>query len=302
MSRSQLPMLAVATAVTFWGFGGVLVKLMSIDAVSLAFYRLWLAFLLMLLILAVARKSFTRDALRRTAPAGLIFGINVMFYFSAVRLTTVANANLIASLQPALVLVVAGPLFGERVSGRQLAWTGVALTGVAIVIVASAGTPDWHPAGDALAFCATLTFTCYFIVSKKTRATLGTLEFMTGVQLWSALIVTPFALLPAGHLEALSGNDWLWLAIIVIGTGVGGHLLVNWAHPYIDITLSSLMMVLVPVVAGVAAWLILDEALTALQIAGSLVTLAAIVIVVRSEGPAEEAAEPLAGETLTYEG
>ena len=119
LSRSRLPTLAVATAVTFWGFGGVLVKLMSIDAVSLAFYRLWLAFGLMLLILAVARTPLTRDGLRRTAPAGLIFGINVMFYFSAVRLTTVANANLIAALQPALVLVVAGPLFGERVSSRS---------------------------------------------------------------------------------------------------------------------------------------------------------------------------------------
>ena len=147
-----------------------------------------------------------------------------------------------------------------------------------------------------------MTFTCYFIVSKMTRATLGTLEFMAGVQLWSALIVTPFALLPAGHLEALSGNDWLWLAIIVVGTGVGGHLLVNWAHPYVDITLSSLMMVMVPVVAGVAAWLILGEALTALQIAGSIVALAAIVVVVRSEGPGDEMPEPFASETLTYEG
>ena len=96
--RSPFPMLAVAVAVSSWGFGGVLVKLMSISGLSLAFYRLWLGFALMLVISMLARKRVTLDVLRRAAPAGLLFGVNVAFFFSAVRLTTVANANLISAL------------------------------------------------------------------------------------------------------------------------------------------------------------------------------------------------------------
>ncbi len=40
-------------------------------------------------------------------------------------------------------------------------------------------------------------------------------------------------------------------------------------------------MLLVPVVAGVAAWAMLRESLTAVQIAGSLLTLVAILVIVR---------------------
>lgn len=273
-----------------WGFGGVLVKLMSISGLSLAFYRLWFGFLLMLAIVVVARRLPTLDDLRRAAPAGMLFGINVVFFFTAVRLTTVANANLIGALQPAIVLMVAGPLFGEKVRFRSAIWTAVSIVGVAIVIVGGAGSPAWNPSGDALAVCAVLTFTGYFLISKHVRASVGTLEYMAGVQFFAALIVTPIALVPSGRVDVLERLDWAYLAIIVFGTGIGAHILVNWAHRYVDVSISSLMMLLVPVVAGVAAWVILDESLTAVQIAGSMVTLGAILVIVRGTSRAGDAA------------
>lgn len=290
--HSPFPMLAVAAAVSSWGFGGVLVKLMSISGLSLAFYRLWLGFVLMLVISTLARKRVTLDVLRRAAPAGLLFGVNVAFFFSAVRLTTVANANLISALQPAIVLVAAGPLFGERAGLREIAWTAVSIAGVAIVIVAGAGSPAWNPTGDLLAVGAVVTFTGYFLVSKHVRATVGTLEYMTGVQLASAIVITPIALVPGGHIDMLYRFDWLWLAVIVFGTGVGAHILINWAHRFVDVSLSSLMMLATPVVAGIAAWAILDESLTAIQIGGSLITLAAILAVIRGGDRSGESAAP----------
>ena len=164
----------------------------------------------------------------------------------------------------------------------------------AIVIVGGAGSPAWNPGGDALAACAVLTFTGYFLFSKHMRATIGTLEYMVGVQFFAALTVTPIALIPPGHVDALERLDWAYLVIIVFGTGVGAHILVNWAHRYVEVSVSSLMMLLVPVVAGVAAWVILDESLTALQIAGSVVTLAAILVIVRGADRSDQPELPLA--------
>jgi drug/metabolite transporter (DMT)-like permease len=283
------PTLVVAGAVMSWGLGGVLVKLMSIGGLSLAFYRLWFGFLLMLAIVVVARRLPTLADVRRAAPAGVLFGVNVAFFFTAVRLTTVANANLIGALQPAIVLMVAGPLFGEKSGSREAIWTAVSIVGVAIVIVGGAGSPAWNPAGDALAFCAVLTFTGYFLISKHIRTSMGTLEYMVGVQLFAALTITPIALVPSGRIDVLERLDWAYLVIIVFCTGIGAHLLVNWAHRYVDVSVSSLMMLLVPVVAGVAAWLILDESLTAVQIAGSMVTLGAILVIVRGSSGGEDA-------------
>jgi drug/metabolite transporter (DMT)-like permease len=77
---------------------------------------------------------------------------------------------------------------------------------------------------------------------------------------------------------------------------VGAHILVNWAHRYVDVSISSLLMLLVPVVAGIAAWVILDESLTLVQVAGGVVTLAAILVIVRGSERGSGAAPVAAGE------
>ena len=288
---SPLPTLAVAIAIFAWGFGAILVRVMSIDGISLAFYRLWFGFLLMAAVVAVSGQPVSLAALRSAIPGGIVFGVNVALFFSAVNHTTIANANLISALQPALVLVIAGPIFGESIAPRTIAWTGVSIIGVAIVIVGGSGAPEWSPLGDAMAIGALVLLTAYFIFSKQARATVGTMEYMLCVQFVSALTITPIALV-SGHTAVPQGLDWLWMVIIVFGTGTGAHFLINWAHAYVDVSISSLGMLAVPVVAGVAAWLLLDESLTPVQIAGIVVTLIAMIIVIRGSGERGAEAAP----------
>lgn len=305
-----LARLAIVATVVSWGLGAPLVKLTSIDGLSFSFYRLWLGSALMLTILLVSRRAFTRVLVRQALPGGLLFGVNVAFYFSAINITSVANANLISALQPAIVLLVAGRWFGETVSLRDIALTAIAIGGVGIVVVGSAGAPAWSPKGDLLATGAVILFTGYFLVSKRVRGSgdLGALEYITAIQIISALVVTPITLASGGP-QMPAGEDWLWLGIITVITGSGAHLLLNWAHRYVDVTLSSLMVLAVPVVAGPAAWVILDEALSPLQIIGGMVTLGAMAAVVlrrpvAAAAPGTPAAETLgaaAGSTLTKE-
>jgi len=290
----QLGIVAVAMAVTAWGVGNVLVKLTSFDGVVLSLYRLWLGFAVMFVLMRIAGLRLTLTAVRQALPGGVLFGVNVAMFFSALKLTSVADATLISALQPALVLVVAGPWFGERVGRREVAWTAIALAGVAIVVLASAGTPAWSPLGDLLAVGAVFTFTGYFLVSKRVRHSIGAVEYVAAVQLAAAMVVTPIALVSRQHLGVGEPMDWVWLMTIVCMSGIGGHVLVNWAHRYVDVSLSSLMMLGVPIVGAVAAWAVLDEALGPLQVLGGLVTLVALAVVARgatnSVGPPEDTA------------
>ena len=301
VATSPLPFLAVVAAVVSWGFGAILVKVMSIDGISIAFYRLWLGLGLMIVIVALRRRRPTFEALRLAVPSGLFFGVNVALFFSAVNHTTVANVNLISALQPAIVLLFAGPLFGEAIGSRAVAWTGISIMGVAIAVVGASGAPEWSPAGDAMAVGALLLLTGYFLFSKRARARVGTLEYMVCVQLVASLVITPIAF-ASGHVKPPQGIDWLWMTIIVFGTGTGAHLMINWAHAYVDVSLSSLMMLLVPVVAYIAACVLLDESLTLMQLGGSAIALGAMVAIVRGPRGSRElllpmpAADPLSPE------
>ena len=59
----------------------------------------------------------------------MLFGLDIIFFFSAIKLTTVANATIVGALQPALLLYVGARWFGEQVNTALIGLTVVAITG-----------------------------------------------------------------------------------------------------------------------------------------------------------------------------
>jgi drug/metabolite transporter (DMT)-like permease len=267
---------AILVVVITWGVVSPLVKLASFDGPALSAYRLWIGAAALCAVMLWARRMPDRATLRFAIPAGLIFGVNVMFFVVGIKLTTVANATLIGALQPAIVLLVAGRWFGETVTRREVTCVAVAIAGVAIVIVGSAGVPEWNPLGDLMALMAVLTFIGYFLISKRARATVDTLDYMTAVHVAAALVVTPLALARPGELRPEGASDVFIVLFFALVSGTLGQLVIGWTQRYVDVSLSSLLLLGVPVVAAGAAWLMLGESLGPLQLLGGAITLAGI--------------------------
>jgi drug/metabolite transporter (DMT)-like permease len=293
----SLALLAIVATVVTWGLVSPLIKSASVSGEALVFYRLWIGAFVLLAFVAYSRRSLREGAWRLGLLAGVLFGANVIFFVFSLKLTTVANATLIGALQPALTLLVAGRLFGETVTGRDVTCVAAAIAGVAIVIVGSAGTPEWSPVGDALAVAAVLTFTVYFLVTKRARATSSAVGYVTLVHVAAAMVVTPAVFIRPHELVEVGARDIAIVLLFALVSGTLGQLVVGWAQRYIDVSVSSLMLLGVPVIASVAAWLMLDEALGPLTIVGGAITLAAIgVMVFRRTTPAP-VMEPVAATT-----
>jgi len=271
----------IAVLVPLCGFSvmNVIVKLSHLQALPFAFYRLWMGTAVMLVALLATGRRLTPATLRRAAPAGVLFGANLALFFTALKLTSVTDVLIVAALQPALTLLVAGPLFGERVTAQDWIWTGVSLAGVVVVIVGSSGTPQWSLKGDLFAVGALFAWSTYWVVSKRVRRVVPAFEYMSAVTLVAALVVTPVALL-SGQSFHVRWQDWLWLAVFVAGAQ-GGHTLLAWSHAQVDVSVSSLLVLAEPVISPVAALIILGEPLPALSIAGGLVTVLAVAMVIR---------------------
>src|SRR5438132_3777153 len=122
---------AAVVAVVAWGVGPVLIKFVHLPGLAVAFYRLWLGAAMWLGLLYLRGGRLRWDVLRRSTPGGVAFGLNVALFFTAVKLTSVTDASVISALQPALVLMVVGRMFGERVTRSDVAWSALAIAGVA---------------------------------------------------------------------------------------------------------------------------------------------------------------------------
>jgi drug/metabolite transporter, DME family len=278
-SSSRLGAAAVLSAVVIWAFTNTLIKLSPLPPLTFAVHRLWLGSLILLAVLYGAGRRLTWPTIRASAPGGVLLGIEISFFFSAIKHTSIADVAVISALQPALVLMVAGQLFGERIGRREVAWTAVSVFGVVLVTIGSAGTPAWSLDGDLLAVGSLLAWTAYFLVSKRARASVRALDYMTVVFVTATVVVTPLTLASGQPLGGLRMSDVLALVVFVAGASIG-HVLLAWAHSSVDVSVSSSIGLAQPVVSALAALLILGEPITPLTVAGGLVVLGSLAAIV----------------------
>jgi drug/metabolite transporter (DMT)-like permease len=238
--------------------------------------------------------------MRQAAVIGICFAISIIASFTSFRETSIANATLIPALQPALVLIFAARMFGERRTRADIVCVIVSFLGVSAVVLASTSGGN-SIYGDLLAVVNLLVFTVYFLLAKHVRTgNVHSWSLLATIFLITGLVVTPWAIAVDGGVTALpTAEDWLLVLAIVLGPGMVGHGFITWAHHYVDVSVTSTLTLASPVVAIIGAWIIYSESLSAGQVAGAVAVLAALGFLVHGQrGARAQAAEAALGGDL----
>jgi drug/metabolite transporter (DMT)-like permease len=280
VARDRFALPSAIVAVVVWGASSVLIKgVEGLGGLSVAVYRIWFGAVLVTIAFRATGGRITTDLLRRSVPSGITFTADLILFFCAVQITSVANATVIGALQPVLVLAVAGPLFGERARGAELGWGAVAVAGTAIVVLGGDAGGANSLNGDLLAIGALVAWTAYFVATKAVRQVLTPFEFLTGMTIVSALITLPIPFFVDGVIESTDTGGWLTIACITVVNGLLGHFLMARAHGHVSLLTISLLTLAIPVISAVVAAVWLDEALTLVQVGGMAIVLAALAVV-----------------------
>ena len=281
--RAGLPLLAVSLAVFAWGFGPLFVKGIDASAPTIVLWRVTIGTAIAVPFAYLMGGRLTLRLVLAALPAGVCFALSFIFGFASFRETSIVNATLIPALQPVLILMLATRMFGERRSRVELAYAGMALAGV-VVVVAGASSEGSSLEGNLLAVLNLLVFTGYFLLGKRARdADVHAWSFLAAVFVGACLVVVPWGLLASHDLDAIHGTDWLLLLGLILFPGMVGHGLMTWAHHYVDVTVTSMMTLANPVVSIVGAWILYDQELGAAQVVGGVVVLAALGAILRRQ-------------------
>jgi drug/metabolite transporter (DMT)-like permease len=194
----------------------------------------------------------------------------MMMGFMAVRTTSIAHATLIGSLTPALVLLGANRLVGERSDPRYFPAAIVSFVGLALVILVGGGATGASISGDIWATVGLVCFTVYFMILKKQRnAGVDGWAFLAGVFIVGAITITPFCLLISDDLTRIEAVDFVYLLGMVIGPGFIGHGLITWASRHLPVTTTSLLTLGSPVVSVIGGWIVFEQSLGGWQVIGA---------------------------------
>lgn len=275
MSQNQLGRAAVVVTVVFWSIGNLIVRGTELTGPQIAFWRYLFAAVLYAIGHAAFVGPLTWSDFRTAAPMGVVLAIEIVFFFIAIKQTTVANVTVIGALTPLLLFGVAARRFKERVSVRVVGATLLALAGVVAVVFGSSTGARWSPAGDALAVGALIFFAAYFALGKVARETLSGITLQTHSLIAGVPVLAVVLLVDSRGLPAPTGGQWWFVFGLIVFPGTG-HLLLNWAHAHVSLTLVSLMTLGVPVLSILGAAVLFSESLVFIQGVGILVVLAVL--------------------------
>lgn len=276
---------ASSLAAVGWGSAGVIISLTTVTGLVVSFWRMWLGAAMLAAVLVARGRRPTLRMLRESWLGGVLLGADMMMFFTAVKLSGVAVPTVIGALQPALVMTMAWLLLGDRIARRDIAWTVVAVGGV-VVIALGAGAPSSRQgAGDLLAVGSLLAWSGYFIAAKRAQPRIAALEYTTGVTVVAACASWIPILVTRSDLGSPNLADWGWLLVLAAVPSTA-HLLMNWAHQHLEVSIASLIGSANPIVAAVLAYVVLGQSLTWLQILGGVMGIGAITVVAVGQGRA----------------
>lgn len=270
-------------AATMWAANGSIARFLLDDGVSasrLSQLRSAGSFLILLVVLLVWRRDLLRLD-RRDVKEFAILGIAGLalvhaFYFAAIDRLQIGVALTVQYLGPVLLLLWLRFAHGRQLPARLWGAVLLSVTGCFFVVRAyDAG--DLDGLGLAFAFGAAVTFAFYMLGSERAGQRYEprtTLVWAFGFASLFWAVVQPWWSFPFGHFET---TDALLqgLGVIVIGTLLP-FLLIVTALRLLPASRAAVVATLEPVLAAIFAWIIHEETLAAVQIAGGCAVITAV--------------------------
>jgi drug/metabolite transporter (DMT)-like permease len=299
-ARRQRPRVGyamAASAATLWAINGTVSKVIlasSISSLRLSQVRTTGALAGLVLILLVTAPSRLRVR-KRELPYLALFGIGGLafvqwFYFLSLHRLEVGIALLIEYLAPLLVALWARFAFHEAVRRRIWLALALSLVGLGLIVDVFHGG-DLSTTGIIFALAAAVTYALYILLAEHAvgdRDPVSLLAWGFGFAAVFWAIIAPWWSFPGhrvgadvsllGHLQAHHVPVWVLMTwMIVLGTIIPFFLLVS-ALRHLSATRVAIIAMVEPVVATIVAWVWLGESLSAFQLTGAAIVLAAIVL------------------------
>lgn len=277
--------LALIFGATALAFGGVFVRQSELPPTASAVYRVALAIPLLFLLdkLVAARPSMpatqpSGGAWRDLIPIGFIFSGNLALYHWSMTLTTLANSNLLANMAPIFVVVGGWIFFRQEFKKGFLIGMLMALAGAVILISARLEFGSSFFIGNMLGVVTGMFYGAYLLSVSRVRSRYSTLAVMAWSSVGTLMVLLPVAWLRHEALVPHTVHGIGVLIALALISHVAGQGLIAYALAKLPAGLSSVTLLIQPVIATALGWFLLNEHLLLSEIAGGIVILAGIAV------------------------
>lgn len=274
--------IALLTGGTAIAFAGIFMRLSDVNPIASAFWRMALAAPVLWIWAWAVRcedeKNGKRTDFTRTlALAGVFFAGDMGVWHLSLHYTTVANATLLSNFAP--IFIALWLWWAHRVRFARIFIVGmaIALFGAVLLIgpnaAGAAQAGGSKLLGDGLGLVSAVFYAAYQLMVKDARDQYSTARLMAWSTTITALALLPFARFSAGAFFPATLAAWWPLLALALIAQIGGQTVIAYASAHLPASLSSISLLIQPLTAAIAAWLIFGEAIGPFQILGGALVL-----------------------------
>lgn len=289
---AAVPLLVVLLGASLIATAPILLRWSDVGPSAFGAYRLGLGGLGLLALAAWQSRRMTRGLLtwryRLTRNlgylvlAGVLFAGDLGLWHQSILRTSVMNATFLTNTAPLFVTALAAFWLHEQIQRGVLVCGAIAMVGVSMLVLfgatetTSARSTGQALFGDALGLGSAVFYAGYLLSVKRLRLALPAMLMLGCTSLVGAVLLTAAAMLEAAPSVPSSFLGWVIVLAAAAFGQILGQFLIVWGMRWISVTLSSLALLMQPIVAALLGWVLLGEYFGQLQAIGGALVLGAV--------------------------
>jgi drug/metabolite transporter (DMT)-like permease len=273
------PKVSLAIGILCIAFSPIFVKLAGALPITAAFYRVFLAWLVLApYCLAKVDLKISRKDLLTAMLGGLIFASDIAVWNISLGHISATVSTLLANLAPVWVGLISFFIFRKKSGLLFWVGTGVAIAGMIVLVGYQNIIQLQFNIGIVLALLASLFYAIYIVITNNILQRIGTLSFMFYNMLAASVFLLMISSWRGNNLIDFPLNTWLCFLGMSLLCQLTGWITINYSLKFLEGTRVSIALLGQTVIAGFMAVLLLHESLQLKEIIGSIVILAGIAI------------------------
>ena len=229
------------------------------------------------------QESIAPKNIRLVLAAGFLLAMHFIFWFSALKLTSIANTTVLGIVAPAFTL-----LFERLWYNRKLSW--ITITALLIILVGGIivqgddlGRVNSTGLGNIMAILSAVFLGSVFIIGAKVRKTTPVIAYTRMVYTVSAIVLLVSSLVLDNPLLGYSINNYFWLFILGLVPTLIGHTAFSYSVKFVSPTVIASFPLGEPIIASYLAWILFAERVPFYVVGGGLIVFIGMIILIMNK-------------------
>ena len=214
--------------------------------------------------------------------AGASLAMHFIFWFGALKLTSIANTTVLGIVAPAFTLLIEKLFYGKKIGAFSSIALIIVFIGCVIVQGSDLGRFSGEGLGNIMAILSAVFLGIVFLIGSKARQEIGVLTYTKNLFSVSALVLLSCSLLLNNPVFNYSINNYFWLCMLGVVPTLIGHTIFSYSIKYVSPTIITSIPLGEPIIASILAFVLFKEGVSSFVFMGGLVIAVGLILLIKN--------------------